>query len=93
METKTGNGNKADFEQFLADLKTVVRDGEELLRAGVSTFKQRAIGGARTTDRAVREHPYQTVGMVFALGIVVGLLAGGMFRSEPVIEMDEDERA
>ena len=90
METKTGNGNKADFEQFLSDLKNVVRDGEELLRVGVSTLKERAIGGARTTDRAVREHPYQTVGMIFALGIVVGLLAGGMFRSQPTIDLEDD---
>jgi ElaB/YqjD/DUF883 family membrane-anchored ribosome-binding protein len=90
METKSGNGNKADFEQFLTDLKTVVRDGEELLRAGVSTLRERAIGGARTTDRAVREHPYQTVGMIFALGIVVGLLAGGLLRSESAIDLEDD---
>ena len=43
---KTGNGHHIDLEQFLNDIKTIVRDGEELLKAGVSEVKERArIGG------------------------------------------------
>jgi ElaB/YqjD/DUF883 family membrane-anchored ribosome-binding protein len=79
---KSGNGHNVDLEQFLADIKTVVKDGEELLKVGVSQVKERALMGAKTTDRTVREHPYKTLGAVFGLGVMVGILAVGLFTGE-----------
>ena len=79
---KTGNGHTIDFEQFLDHIKTIVRDGEEMLKAGVSEVRQRAITGAKTTNRAVHEHPYKTLGIVFGVGVLVGILAVGKFSSE-----------
>jgi ElaB/YqjD/DUF883 family membrane-anchored ribosome-binding protein len=79
---KSGNGHNIDLEQFLNNIKTIVQDGEDLLKAGVTEVKQRAVTGARTTDRAVREHPYQTLGIVFGLGLLVGVLAVGLFTGE-----------
>ena len=77
-----------DLEQFLNDIKTIVQDGEQLLKAGVSEVKQRAVTGAQTTNRAVREHPYKTLGIVFGLGVLVGVLAIGLFTGEE----EEDEQ-
>jgi len=91
MQTKIGNGNRASLEQLMEDLKVVVRDGEELLKAGVSTVRERAIISARRTDRAVREYPYQSVAVVFGLGVLTGLLAIGMCRGEPEMEEEEQE--
>ena len=82
MRHKTGNGHTVDLETFLDDIKTVVRDGQELLKASAGEVKQRAISGARTTDRAIRKNPYQTIGIVLGLGIVAGLLASSMFSSD-----------
>lgn len=79
---KSGNGHNLDLEHFLNNIKTIVQDGEDLLKAGVSEVKQRAVTGAKTTDRAVREHPYQTLGIVFGLGVLVGALAVGLFTGE-----------
>jgi ElaB/YqjD/DUF883 family membrane-anchored ribosome-binding protein len=79
---KSGNGHNIDFEQFLNDIKTVVRDGEELLKAGVSEVKQRALTRVKTTNRAVREHPMKTLGIVFGLGVLVGILAINSFTGE-----------
>ena len=79
MRHKTGNGHTVDIDTFLEDIKTVVRDGQELLKAGAGEVKQKAIYGARTTDRAIRKSPYQSIGIVFGVGIVVGLLASGLF--------------
>lgn len=67
-----------DIQQFLDDIKTVVQDGQELLKAGAGEMKERAIAGARTTDRAIRQSPYQTLGIIFGVGIIVGLLASGI---------------
>ena len=78
MRTKTENGHSVDVDKFIEDLKAVVHDGQELLRASVGTAKQKAIAGARTTDRAVRQYPYQTVGIVFGLGLVLGIVATSM---------------
>jgi ElaB/YqjD/DUF883 family membrane-anchored ribosome-binding protein len=83
MRTKEGNGPKADFEQLLEDLKVVVQDGEQLLKTGVSTVRERAVTSAKATGRIVHEHPYHTVAVVFGLGIVFGLLAFGMMTRQP----------
>jgi len=72
---KTENGGEVDLGRLFEDIKTVVRDGQELLRAGASGVKERAMAGAETTERAAREHPYRTVGFAFGLGVLVGALA------------------
>jgi ElaB/YqjD/DUF883 family membrane-anchored ribosome-binding protein len=78
---KTGNGHNVDIDTFLEDIKTVVRDGQELLKASAGQVKEKAIFGARETDRAIRQSPYQTIGIVFGVGLIVGLLASGAFSS------------
>jgi ElaB/YqjD/DUF883 family membrane-anchored ribosome-binding protein len=89
MRTKTVNGPSADLEKLLEDLKVVVKDGQELLKSGWGGVRQRAITGARTTDQTVREHPYQTIGVVFGLGIMIGLLFSGMLAREEESEVEE----
>jgi len=79
MRNKTGNGHNVDLETFLDDIKTVVRDGQELLKAGAGQVKEKAIYGAKTTDQAIRKSPYQTLGIVFGVGLIVGLLAASTF--------------
>lgn len=91
MRTKTGNGHNVDLERLMEDIRTLVRDGQELLMAGVSGVKERALTGAKTTDRAVREHPYQTLGILFGAGLITGLIWAGVCsrqRSQQV-EMDD----
>ena len=80
MRHKTGNGHNVNvsLDTFLDDIKTVVRDGQELLKAGAGEVKKKAIYGARTTDQAIRKNPYQTIGIFFGMGVIVGLLASGM---------------
>ena len=87
MRTKIGNGQKVDLERLLEDLKVVVRDGEQLLKARIGDVKQRAISGIKVTDRALRTHPYQIIGIVFGIGIMVGLMCSGLFSIE---EPDEE---
>jgi ElaB/YqjD/DUF883 family membrane-anchored ribosome-binding protein len=79
MRQKTGNGHNVDLETFLEDIKTVVHDGQELLKAGAGGVKEKALAGARTTDRAIRQSPYQTIGIIFGVGLVIGLVASGLF--------------
>ena len=90
MRTKGGNGQNVDLQQLVQDLKTVVHDGEILLKAGISQAKKRAISGAKSTDRAVRLHPYQSLGVVFGLGVFIGVLAVSMFLSSGSEEEESD---
>jgi ElaB/YqjD/DUF883 family membrane-anchored ribosome-binding protein len=91
MRTKSGNGHKVDLEQLLDDLKVVVRDGEELLKAGVTTVKEGALARARSADALVRDNPYRTVGIVFGVGIILGLVAVGFLRREPSVNLEDDD--
>jgi ElaB/YqjD/DUF883 family membrane-anchored ribosome-binding protein len=88
MRHKTGNGHNVNLDQFLEDIKTVVRDGEELLKVGATEAKQKAVAGAKTTDKAIRQYPYQTLGIVFGLGIIAGILASGAFSGGSQREED-----
>lgn len=99
MEIRSTGEIEQSTEKLLQDLKTVVHDGEELLRAGAQDLSERAMAarerlaaalevaketrrkleeraraGARATDRLVREHPYESVGGAFAIGLFIGLL-------------------
>ena len=87
MRAKTGNGHNVDLEKLVKDLKEVVRDAQELLKAVVGTAKNRALAGARETDRLAREYPYHTVSLAFGVGLLAGLIACNLFgRGEPVEE-------
>jgi len=87
MRTKSGNGHNVQLEQFIEDLKTVVQDGQDLIRSSASGLKEKATLSARGTDQMVREHPYQSIGVMFGVGVLVGLMAYGLLTRES--EMDE----
>lgn len=55
--------SKAQLESALARMKA---KGERI--------KQQALSGARATDRVIRKYPYQSLGVVFGLGLIVGVL-------------------
>lgn len=98
-QSQTPEDVQSSTEKLLRDLKAVVQDGEELLRAGAQDLSERGVAArdrlsaaldvARQTrgrlearlratavsaDRSIREHPYQSIGTAFGIGIVLGLL-------------------
>ena len=38
-------------------------------------LQERAVAGAQAADRLVRDYPYQSLGLAFGLGLLVGVLA------------------
>jgi ElaB/YqjD/DUF883 family membrane-anchored ribosome-binding protein len=99
MATKSESETDESTEKLLKDLREVVEDGEELLRAGASELnekgtaararlsaaletakdtgrklQQKSVESAKATDRLIREHPYETLGIAFGIGVLVGVL-------------------
>jgi ElaB/YqjD/DUF883 family membrane-anchored ribosome-binding protein len=91
--------NELNTDKLVTDLKRVVRDSEELLKASAGVvgdkahemrerlsaalesakaachrLEERAIAGAKATDRVIREHPYQSMGVAFGVGLLIGVL-------------------
>jgi ElaB/YqjD/DUF883 family membrane-anchored ribosome-binding protein len=58
-----------------------VMEARERLAAALDSGKdiygrvrEKAVEGARAADHAVREHPYQAIGIAFGVGALLGLL-------------------
>jgi len=46
----------------------------EAAREAYSKLGERSTLAARATDRCIRDHPYETIGVALGLGLLVGLL-------------------
>lgn len=53
-------------------LLDAVEEGKILL----GNMKDRAVAGAKATDKTIRSHPYQTIGIALGVGLLVGYLYG-----------------
>ena len=74
MEAKRGDGPDSNWNQFLNDLKAVVQDGQELLKTGFGRAREATATRMRSADRVIRDRPYHSLAIGFALGIAAGFL-------------------
>jgi len=81
QQTETGNGNAVTLQQLLDDLKVVLQHGQEYVKSSAGQVRERTIAGARATDESIRNNPYSSMGIVFGLGLALGLLAHSLFTS------------
>jgi ElaB/YqjD/DUF883 family membrane-anchored ribosome-binding protein len=74
-----------DSEELLAATAHVAGDkaqeirgrltaGLESAKAACQRLEERAVAGAKATDKVIREHPYQSLGIAFGVGILLGVL-------------------
>jgi len=86
-------------ERVKEDLRVLVRDAEELLKATAgdvsekakearsrlketleqakvtcSRLQDRTVAAAKATDKVIREHPYESIGAAFGVGLLIGVL-------------------
>ena len=70
MESRIESTSTADelqgktIDKLVGELKVLIQRAE-----------QKAVEHAKTADRVVRDHPYQTIGLAFGLGLLIGILA------------------
>jgi ElaB/YqjD/DUF883 family membrane-anchored ribosome-binding protein len=46
----------------------------EKAKASYHRLQEKAVEKAKATDKVIRDHPYQSIGIAFGVGLVVGLL-------------------
>jgi len=62
-----------DDEQ--TDLRAKLGNAIEKAKDAWERLEQKTVTAARTTDKAVRTHPYAAMGIAFGVGLLVGVLA------------------
>ena len=45
-------------------------------KATYHRLEEKAVAGAKATDKAIRAHPYESLGVAFGMGLLVGVLMG-----------------
>ena len=51
-----------------------VHDAKSKMKDMEVVMKEKAIAGAKDTDRMVREHPYESIAISFGVGLLIGIL-------------------
>ena len=46
----------------------------EHARDACGCLQEKAVAGAKATDKVIRDHPYQSIGIAFGVGLLIGVL-------------------
>jgi len=67
---ETGSGLSEKAKEARARLAASLASA----RQGLNKLNEKAIAGAKATDKVIRDNPYQSIGVAFGLGILIGVL-------------------
>lgn len=67
-ETSSGLGDRA------RDARARLAASLASARESLGHLNEKAIAGAKATDKVIRDHPYQSIGIAFGVGILIGVL-------------------
>lgn len=56
------------------DARTRLIASLESAKGTCHSLEERALAGARATDKVIRDHPYQSLGIAFGVGLFIGVL-------------------
>jgi len=65
------NGRAKEVRDKLA---VKIKDAKAQLADKEAVMREKALEGAKETDRVIRDHPYESLGIAFGVGILVGVL-------------------
>jgi ElaB/YqjD/DUF883 family membrane-anchored ribosome-binding protein len=58
----------------VAEMRSRLTAALETAKATCHRLEEKTVAAAKTTDRTIREHPYESIGIAFGVGLLVGLL-------------------
>jgi len=68
---KTVSGEKGNGSQ---EIRMRLSSAIESAKATYRRMEEKAVAGAKATDKVIRDHPYESLGVAFGLGLLVGVL-------------------
>jgi ElaB/YqjD/DUF883 family membrane-anchored ribosome-binding protein len=60
----------------LTELRGRLAAALESAKATCHRLEEQTVAAAKATDRTIREHPYESIGIAFGVGLLVGVLVG-----------------
>ena len=64
----------ADAGGKMEDLKSRLRASVGQMKETCHDLEQKVAAGAKATDKVIREHPYESIGVAFGVGLLIGVL-------------------
>ncbi len=64
-----------DVGEKAREARSRLMDALESAKESAKTLQEKAVAGAKATDQAIRTHPYPALGIAFAAGLLIGVLA------------------
>ena len=65
---------EATEREIKNDLRDKLDSAIERAKAVCERLQEQTVAAAKASDKAVREHPYQAVGIAFGVGLLIGVL-------------------
>jgi ElaB/YqjD/DUF883 family membrane-anchored ribosome-binding protein len=75
-EGEERNAETVESSEKMAELRERLNAAIESAKVAARRLEEKTVAAAKATDRCIRDHPYQTVGIAFGLGILFGILLG-----------------
>jgi ElaB/YqjD/DUF883 family membrane-anchored ribosome-binding protein len=60
----------------VAQLRSRLAVAIESAKGTCHRLEETTVAAAKATDRTIREHPYESIGVAFGVGLLVGVLVG-----------------
>lgn len=59
-----------------AELRERLNTALESAKSACDRLEGKAKSGAETTDKTIRDHPYESIGIAFGMGLLLGVVLG-----------------
>jgi ElaB/YqjD/DUF883 family membrane-anchored ribosome-binding protein len=57
-----------------SEVRTRLAAALESAKAACQRLEDKTVAAAKATDRVIREHPYESIGVAFGVGLLIGVL-------------------
>lgn len=58
----------------ISELRSRLSAALESAKATCHRLEDKAVAGAKAADQTIREHPYESIGVAFGVGLLIGVL-------------------
>lgn len=65
---------KDDLSERTKETRARLREALDKARSSAHVLEDKAVAGAKATDKLIRDHPYETMGVAFGVGLLIGVL-------------------